>query len=115
MPADKVEELHVRYSRLSKLDDLEDLYHEAEYSLSLLLMLHDILKEKRITKDKDISELIGWRKYLLGDSGYDERLVCDYCYYTNPEYATVCPRRDREGYFKKKRRADAANKRRGKI
>jgi hypothetical protein len=58
MPADKVEELHVQYWRLSKLDDLEDLYHEAEYSLSLLLMLHDILKEKRITKDKDISELI---------------------------------------------------------
>lgn len=57
----------------------------------------------------------GWRKYLWGDSGYDERLVCDYCYYTNPEYATVCPRRDREEYFKKRRRADAENKRRGKI
>jgi hypothetical protein len=58
MPADKVEELHVQYWRLSKLDNLEILYHEAEYSLSLLLRLHDILKEKRITKDKDISELI---------------------------------------------------------
>ena len=58
MPADKVEELHVQYWRLSKLDSLEILYHEAEYSLSLLLRLHNILKEKRITKDKDISDLI---------------------------------------------------------
>ncbi len=33
-------------------------YHEAEYSLSLLLLLHNILKDKRITKDKDISDLI---------------------------------------------------------
>jgi transposase len=58
MPADKVEELHVQYWRLSKLDDLEILYHEAEYSLSLLLRLHNIIKDKRITKDKDISNLI---------------------------------------------------------
>jgi hypothetical protein len=58
MPADKVEELHVQYWRLSKLDNLEILYYEAEYSLSLLLRLHNILKDKRITKDKDISDLI---------------------------------------------------------
>ncbi len=58
MPADKVEELHVQYWRLSKLDNLEILYHETEYSLSLLLRLHNILKDKRITKDKDISDLI---------------------------------------------------------
>jgi hypothetical protein len=58
MPADKVEELHVQYWRLSKLDNLEVLYHEAEYSLSLLLRLHNTLKDKRITKDKDISDLI---------------------------------------------------------
>jgi hypothetical protein len=58
MPADKVEELHVQYWRLSKLDDLEILYHETEYSLSLLLRLHNILKEKRVTKNKDICELI---------------------------------------------------------
>jgi transposase len=58
MPADKVEELHVQYWRLSKLDNLEILYHEAEYSLSLLLRLHDTLKDKRITKDKDVSDLI---------------------------------------------------------
>jgi transposase len=58
MPADKVEELHVQYWRLSKLDNLEILYHEAEYSLSLLLRLHNILKDKRVTKDKDISDLI---------------------------------------------------------
>jgi hypothetical protein len=58
MPADKVEELHVQYWRLSKLDNLEILYHEAEYSLSLLLRLHNILKDKRITKDEDISDLI---------------------------------------------------------
>ena len=51
MPADKVEELHIQYWRLSKLDNLEILYHEAEYSLSLLLRLHNILKDKRITKD----------------------------------------------------------------
>ena len=53
-----MEELHVQYWRLSKLDNLEILYHEAEYSLSLLLRLHNILKDKRITKDKDISDLI---------------------------------------------------------
>ena len=47
-----------RYWRLSKLDNLEILYHEAEYSLSLLLRLHSVLKDKRITKDKDISDLI---------------------------------------------------------
>jgi hypothetical protein len=58
MPADKVEELHVQYWRLSKLDNLKILYHEAEYSLSLLLRLHNILKDRRITKDKDIRELI---------------------------------------------------------
>ena len=58
MPADKVEELHVQYWRLSKLDNLEILYHEAEYSLSLLLRLHGLLKDKRTTKDKDISDLI---------------------------------------------------------
>jgi transposase len=58
MPADKVEELHVQYWRLSKLDNLEILYHEVKYSLSLLLRLHNILKEKRIIKDKDISDLI---------------------------------------------------------
>jgi hypothetical protein len=58
MPADKVEELHVQYWRLSKLDNLEILYHEAEYSLSLLLRLHNILKDKRIIKDQDISDLI---------------------------------------------------------
>jgi transposase len=50
MPADKLEELHVQYWKLSKLDNLEILYHEAEYSLSLLLRLHNILKDKRITK-----------------------------------------------------------------
>ena len=53
-----MEELHVQYWRLSKLDNLEILYHEAEYSLSLLLRLHNILKDKRITIDKDISDLI---------------------------------------------------------
>jgi hypothetical protein len=58
MPADQIEELHVQYWRLSKLDDLEILYHEAEYSLSLLLRLHNTLKDKRITKDNDISDLI---------------------------------------------------------
>jgi transposase len=58
MPADQVEELHVQYWRLSKLDDLEILYHETEYSLSLLLRLHNVLKDKRITKDKDISDLV---------------------------------------------------------
>ena len=58
MPADKVEELHVQYWRLSKLDDLEILYHEAKYSLSLLLQLYKILKDNRIIKDKDIHDLL---------------------------------------------------------
>jgi hypothetical protein len=34
------------------------MYYETKYSLPLLLQLHNILKEKRITKDKDIGELI---------------------------------------------------------
>jgi transposase len=37
MPADKVEELPVQYWRLSKLDDLEELYYKAGYSLPPLL------------------------------------------------------------------------------
>jgi hypothetical protein len=67
MPPDKVEELQVQYWRLSKLDDLEELYHEAEYSLSLLLQLHDILKDKRVTKEKDICELIEMVNHGLPD------------------------------------------------
>jgi hypothetical protein len=67
IPADKVEELHVQYWRLSKLDDLEILYHEAEYSLSLLLQLHEILKDKRITRDTDIHELIETVNHGLPD------------------------------------------------
>jgi hypothetical protein len=58
MSADEVEELHVQYWRLSKLDDVETLYHEAKYSLSLLLQLFRVLKDMRITKDKDIYDLI---------------------------------------------------------
>jgi transposase len=58
MSADEVEELHVQYWRLSKLDDLENLYHEAKYSLSLLLRLYKTLKDNRIIKDKDIYDLI---------------------------------------------------------
>jgi transposase len=68
IPADKVEELLVQYWRLSKLDDLEELYYEAGYSLSLLLQLHGILKEKRITKDKDIHELIELANQGLPDT-----------------------------------------------
>jgi len=58
MSADEVEELLVQYWRLSKLDDVETLYHEAKYSLSLLLQLFRVLKDMRITKDKDIHDLI---------------------------------------------------------
>ena len=58
MSADEVEELHVQYWRLSKLDGLEELYYEAKYSLSLLLQLFKILKDNRITKDKDIHDLL---------------------------------------------------------
>jgi transposase len=43
MSADEIEELHVQYWRLSKLDALEILYREAKYSLSLLLQLFKIL------------------------------------------------------------------------
>jgi transposase len=67
MSADEVEELHVQYWRLSKLDDLEILYHEAEYSLPMLLQLHNKLKEKRITNNKDICELIDLAKHSLPD------------------------------------------------
>jgi hypothetical protein len=76
MPADKVEELHVQYWRLSKLDNLEILYHEAKYSLSLLLRLYNILKDKRITKDKEISELIELANYGLPNirNRYEELL-----------------------------------------
>ena len=65
MSADEVEELHVQYWRLSKLDDLEALYYEAKYSLSLLLKLFKILKDNRITKDKDIYDLIELANYGL--------------------------------------------------
>jgi flagellar biosynthesis chaperone FliJ len=65
MSADEVEELHVQYWRLSKLDDLETLYHEAKYSLSLLLQLFKILKDKRITKGKDIYDLIKYANHDL--------------------------------------------------
>ena len=65
MSADEVEELHVQYWRLSKLDALEILYHEAKYSLSLLLQLFKILKENRITKAKDIHDLIELANYGL--------------------------------------------------
>jgi transposase len=65
MSADEVEELQVQYWRLSKLDDLEELYHETKYSLSLLLQLFKILKIERITKDKDIYDLIELVRYGL--------------------------------------------------
>ena len=65
MSADEVEELHVQYWRLSKLDDLEMLYHEVKYSLSLLLQLYRILKDMRITRDKDIYDLIELANYGL--------------------------------------------------
>jgi hypothetical protein len=65
MSADEVEELHVQYWRLSKLDDLEDLYHEAKYSLSLLLQLFKTLKAMRIIKDKDIYDIIELASYGL--------------------------------------------------
>ena len=65
MSADEVEELHVQYWRLSKLDDLENLYHEAKYSLSLLLRLFKILKDMRITEDRDIHDLIELANYGL--------------------------------------------------
>jgi hypothetical protein len=65
MSADEVEELHVQYWRLSKLDDLETLYHEAEFSLSLLLQLFTILKDNKITKDKDMHNLIEQANYGL--------------------------------------------------
>jgi hypothetical protein len=56
--ADEVEELHVQYWRLRKLDELETLYNEAKYSLSLLLRLFKTLKAMRIIKDKDIYDII---------------------------------------------------------
>ena len=65
MSADEVEELHVQYWRLSKLDDLEILYQEAKYSLSLLLRLFNILKDKRIIKDKEIYDLVELANYGL--------------------------------------------------
>jgi hypothetical protein len=58
MPADRVEELHIQYWRLSNLDNLEIMYYETKYSLSMLLQLHNTLRDRRITKDKDICELI---------------------------------------------------------
>jgi hypothetical protein len=58
MSADEVEGLHVQYWRLRKLDELETLYNEAKYSLSLLLRLFKTLKAMRIIKDKDIYDII---------------------------------------------------------
>jgi transposase len=65
MSADEVEELHVQYWRLLKLDDLETFYHEAKYSLSLLLQLFKVLKEKRIIKDKEVYDIIELASYGL--------------------------------------------------
>jgi hypothetical protein len=65
MSTDEVEELHVQYWRLSKLDDLEELYYEAGYSLPLLLQLHDLLKDNKITKDNDVRELIELANHSL--------------------------------------------------
>jgi hypothetical protein len=65
MSADEVEELHVQYWRLSKLDDLERFYHEAKYFLSLLLRIYDILKDMRITGDKNIYDLLELANYGL--------------------------------------------------
>jgi hypothetical protein len=65
MSADEVEERCVQYWRLSKLDDLEMLYHEAKYSLSPFLQLFKILKDKRITRDKDIYDLIKYANHDL--------------------------------------------------
>jgi hypothetical protein len=65
MSADEIEELQVQYWRLSKLDALEALYHEAKYSLSLILRLHKILKDKRIIKDRDIYDIIELASYGL--------------------------------------------------
>ena len=47
------------------MDDLEALYDEAKYSLSLLLRLYKILKDKRITKDRDVYDLIELAGYGL--------------------------------------------------
>ena len=63
--ADEVEELYVQYWRLKKLYDIETLYQEAKHSLSSSLQLFKILKDKRITKDKDIYDLIQYVKYDL--------------------------------------------------
>jgi hypothetical protein len=41
------------------------MYYETKYSLPMLLELHNILKDKRITKDKDVLELIELVKYGL--------------------------------------------------
>jgi hypothetical protein len=65
MSADEVEELHVQYWRLRKLDELETLHHEAKYSLSLLLRLFRILKENRIIKDKEVYDIIELSSYGL--------------------------------------------------
>jgi hypothetical protein len=70
MPADKVEELRAQYWGLTNLDNLEILYHETEYSLSLLLQLHGILRDNRITKDKDICELIELANHGLPNIRY---------------------------------------------
>ena len=53
--------------RLSNLDNLEIMYYETKYSLPMLLQLHNILRDKRITKDKDINELIELANHGLPD------------------------------------------------
>ena len=67
MPADKVKELHVQYWGLSNLDNLEIIYYETKYSLPMLLQLHNILRDKRITKEKDIHEIIELVNHDLPD------------------------------------------------
>jgi hypothetical protein len=69
MPADKVEELHVQYWRLSNLDSLKIMYYETKYSLPIFLQLHNILRVKRITNNKDIHELIELASHGQTDQG----------------------------------------------
>jgi septal ring factor EnvC (AmiA/AmiB activator) len=44
------------------------MYYETKYSLPMFLQLHNILKDKRITKDKDILELVELVKYSLPEN-----------------------------------------------
>jgi hypothetical protein len=83
-------------AEVAQLDDLETLYHEAKYSLSLLLQLFTILKDNRITKDKDTYCELGTNSRVFSSSvvltspGSPIKRLLIRCFFGNAESISSC-------------------------